>query len=73
MPIDPTIPSYASNFSKAYIRHLITAGESLAGTLLSIHNISFFLTLMSEARAHIEAGDYLKWSGEFIERYNAQA
>lgn len=72
-PIDPTIPSYASNFSKAYIRHLITAGESLAGTLLSIHNISFFLTLMSEARAHIEAGDYLKWSGEFIERYNAQA
>lgn len=70
-PIDETIPSYASNFSRAYIRHLVVAGESLAGTLLSIHNISFFLTLMKEARQHIEDGDFHSWSAKFIERYNA--
>lgn len=70
-PLDPTIPSYAANFSRAYIRHLIVAGESLAGTLLSMHNISFFLTLMSEARAHIEEGTFAPWSADFIERYRA--
>lgn len=70
-PIDETIKSYASNFSRAYIRHLVVAGESLAGTLISIHNISFFLTLMKEAREHIQAGDFANWSNDFIAKYNA--
>ena len=46
------------NFSRAYLRHLIMANEFLAHTLLSIHNTHFFLKLMAQARAHIEAGDY---------------
>lgn len=59
------------NFSRAYLRHLIMAKELLAHTLLSLHNTHFFLNLMEQARAHIEAGDYTQWSRTWIERYNA--
>ncbi len=70
-PIDETVPSYASNFTRAYIRHLVSANEMLGGTLLSIHNISFFLDLMYQAREHLELGDYAEWSNAWIARYNA--
>jgi len=58
------------NFSRAYLRHLIMAKELLAHTLLSLHNTHFFLNLMEQARAHIEAGDYAQWSAAWIARYN---
>ncbi len=58
------------NFSRAYLRHLIMAKELLAHTLLSIHNIHFFLNLMNEARSHIEIDDYYEWSKNWIQRYN---
>ncbi len=57
------------NFSRAYLRHLVVAGESLAGTLLSIHNLSFYAELMAAARQHIAAGTFLEWSSAWIERY----
>jgi len=59
------------NFSRAYLRHLVMAKELLAHTLLSIHNVHFFLDLMAQARAHIEAGDFEKWSRVWIARYEA--
>ncbi|MDG1301302.1 MAG: tRNA guanosine(34) transglycosylase Tgt [Opitutae bacterium] len=59
------------NFSRAYLRHLVMAKELLAHTLLSIHNTHFFLDLMEQARAHIEADDYTEWSAAWIARYNA--
>ena len=61
------------NFSRAYLRHLIMAKELLASTLLSIHNTHFFIDLLAQARAHIEAGDYTKWSASWIERYNSDS
>lgn len=70
-PIDETVVSYTSNFTRAYIRHLVTANEMLGCTLLSIHNISFFLDLMRQAREHLELGDYTEWSNSWIARYNA--
>ena len=57
------------NFSRAYLRHLVQANELLASTLLSIHNLHFFLDLMSQARAHIEAGDYDAWCKAWIQRF----
>ncbi len=57
------------NFSRAYLRHLTIAGEMLSGTLLTIHNLHFYLDLMSRARAHIEAGDYGAWHRAWIDRY----
>jgi queuine tRNA-ribosyltransferase len=65
--------NYTRNFSRAYLRHLTMAGEMLSGTLLTIHNLHFFLDLMREARAHIEAGDYAAWSRAWIERYETGA
>lgn len=59
------------HFSRAYLRHLTMAGEMLSGTLLTIHNLHFFLELMSQARAHIESGDYGSWHLSWIERYEA--
>ena len=59
------------NFSRAYLRHLFMAGEMLGGTLLTIHNLHFFLNLMEQARAHIEAGDFGPWHEGWIRRYEA--
>jgi queuine tRNA-ribosyltransferase len=59
------------NFSRAYLRHLMIAGEMLGGTLLTLHNLQFFLDLTAQARAHIEAGDYGPWHRIWIDRYEA--
>jgi queuine tRNA-ribosyltransferase len=61
------------HFSRAYLRHLVTAGEMLGGTLLSLHNLHFYLDLTAQARAHIERGDFGKWHLEWIRRYEAAA
>lgn len=61
------------NFSRAYLRHLMVAGEMLGGTLVTIHNLHFFLDLMAQARAHIETGDYGAWHRGWIARYEGGA
>jgi queuine tRNA-ribosyltransferase len=61
-PIESDCPCPACRHSKAYIRHLFMAKEMLGPTLLSIHNITFYQRLMSQARQHIEAGTF----GEFL-------
>ena len=58
-------------FSRAYLRHLSVANEMLAGTLLTIHNLHFYLDLMAQARARIEAGDFAPWHRAWIARYEA--
>ena len=60
------------NFSRAYLRHLFQAGEMLGGTLVTLHNLHFFLNLMEQARAHIEAGDYGPWHTAWIRRYEGK-
>ena len=59
------------HFSRAYLRHLSLANEMLAGTLLTIHNLHFYLDLMKQARAHVEAGDFAPWHRAWIERYES--
>lgn len=48
----------ARDYSRAYLHHLIKAGESLAGMLITWNNIAYYQTLMGGARAAIEAGSY---------------
>ena len=43
----------------------------LGGTLVTIHNLHFFLDLMAQARAHIEAGDFSAWQKSWIGRYES--
>ncbi len=70
-PLVEGLVNYTTRFSRAYLRHLQMAGEMLAGTLLTIHNLHFYLDLMSQVRTHLEQGDFLPWSRAWIERYEA--
>jgi queuine tRNA-ribosyltransferase len=70
-PLVPGLANYAAQFSRAYLRHLVMANEILASTLLTMHNLHFYLDLMAQARAHIEAGDFAPWSRAWIARYEA--
>ena len=61
-PIDSNMTGYVDNFySKAYLRHLIISKEILGAQIASIHNLSFYLWLVKEAREHIKAGDFSTW------------
>jgi len=61
-PIDPEAPSTVSiKYSKAYLRHLIISGEILGSQISSIHNLAFYLKLVSEARIQIKEGQFRKW------------
>jgi queuine tRNA-ribosyltransferase len=65
--IDDGIACEVSNYySKAYMRHLFKAKEILALQLASIHNLAFYLHIVTEARRHIIAGDYNAWKNETI-------
>ena len=69
-PLDETLDCYVSReFTKSYIRHLIVSKESLAGVLLTLHNLRFFVNLMEEARRHILADTFSEWSAGWIENY----
>jgi queuine tRNA-ribosyltransferase len=60
-------------FSRAYLRHVTLAGEIVSCTLLTLHNLHFYLNLMALAREHLEAGDFGAWHLAWIERYEAGA
>jgi len=66
-PIDATLGGYASTFhSKAYLRHLIINKEILGAQIASIHNLTFYLWLVSEARKQIEAGTFTPWKNNMV-------
>lgn len=66
-PIDPGIDSEISQFySKAYLRHLIKAKEILGLTIASVHNLAFYLHLVTEARKHILEWDFASWKREQV-------
>ncbi len=56
------------NFSRAYLRHLFNAGELLALELASIHNLHFYISLISEARKRILDGSFKEWKNKTIEK-----
>lgn len=68
-PLDEGLPNEVSNYySKAYLRHLFVANEILALQLASIHNLSFYLWLVTEARNHIMNGTFVSWKNEMAIR-----
>ncbi|RXE71002.1 tRNA guanosine(34) transglycosylase Tgt [Muribaculaceae bacterium Isolate-002 (NCI)] len=61
-PIQEDGPSYVDRtYSRAYLRHLFIADEILAMQIASIHNLAFYLWLVTQARQHIMAGDFADW------------
>ena len=66
-PLDPAGTSYVdSYYTKAYVRHLFNAGESLGKQIASIHNLAFYLDLVRVAREHILAGDFAQWKEQIV-------
>lgn len=68
-PIDPNGPAPTSRqHSKAYLRHLMHSKELLGGQIASVHNLSFFLWLVKEARNRIFDGSFGPWKTEMVEK-----
>ena len=53
--------------TKAYLHHLFKAQEYLALQIASIHNLAFYLRLVTDARKHIEQGDFTQWKKSVVE------
>lgn len=60
-PLDPDGCDIDRITSKAYLHHLFKAGELLAMQIASIHNLAFYLRLVTDARQHIIEGDFTQW------------
>jgi queuine tRNA-ribosyltransferase len=72
-PIDANSPCHSSRFySKAYLKHLVQSNEILGMQIATLHNLSFFLWLVGEARAHIQAGDFREWKEGMVPRLEAR-
>lgn len=70
-PVEEGCDCYTcKNYTKAYVRHLITTDEMLGGRLLSIHNIRFLIKLTEELREAIKENRVLEYKEKFLSKYN---
>ena len=73
-PIDPacTCPTCAA-FSRAYVRHLLAAGEMLAMRLAVMHNLHFYNELMARIRQALDEGRFEAFRAEYSEKLGRPA
>lgn len=68
-PIDPGLGGYVStHYSRSYLRHLIHSKEILGAQIASVHNLTFYLWLVREARKQIVAGTFATWKNQMVEK-----
>ena len=66
-PIDPAGYCFADlDYTKAYVRHLFTINEMLGKQVATLHNLSFYLWLVREARKHILVGTFSTWKAKMV-------
>ncbi|MFC2759004.1 tRNA guanosine(34) transglycosylase Tgt [Hallella multisaccharivorax] len=65
-PLDPNGCETDRVTTKAYLHHLFKAQELLAMQIASIHNLAFYLRLVTDARQHILAGDFVQWKNSIV-------
>ena len=69
-PLDPECDCYTCmNFSRAYLRHLVKAGEILAAMLITHHNIRFLIKLMENIREAIKNDSIVRFRERMLEKY----
>jgi queuine tRNA-ribosyltransferase len=72
-PIDPAGTSFVDSFySKAYLRHLVHAGEILGAQISTLHNLAFYLRLVKEARERIIDGTFLAWKNSIVKQLSVK-
>ncbi len=65
--IDPESDCFAdTQYSKAYVRHLFSCDEMLGMQIATIHNLTFYLWLVGEARKQIIAGTFAGWKNQMV-------
>jgi len=70
-PVESGCPCYTCrNFSRAYLHHLFQADEMLGPTLLSLHNIAYYLRLMADARRAIEERRFAAYRDGCLARWS---
>ncbi|SDX88661.1 tRNA guanosine(34) transglycosylase Tgt [Hymenobacter psychrophilus] len=68
-PIDAELGGYVSTFySRSYVRHLFHSKEMLGPQIASIHNLTFYLWLVKQARAQILAGTFREWKDVMVKK-----
>jgi queuine tRNA-ribosyltransferase len=68
-PLDPEGTSFVDHYySKAYLRHLVISKEILASQIGTLHNLAFYLWLVTEARNRILNGTFIVWKNEMVEK-----
>ena len=68
-PLDSAGTAFVDHqYSKAYLRHLTISKEILAAQIATIHNLSFYLSLVSQAREHIITGDFMEWKNKMVKQ-----
>lgn len=68
-PIDAELGGYVSTIhTKAYLRHLIQSGEMLGAMIASVHNLTFYLWLVGEARKKIIEGNFFAWKNVMVKK-----
>jgi len=68
-PIDEEGTSFVdTQYTKAYLRHMFVAKEMLGAMIASLHNLSFYLWLVGEARNHILKGDFSEWKNIMVKK-----
>ena len=73
-PLDPECPcETCTDYSRAYLSHLVRENELLAHRLVTLHNVSFMGDLCRRAREAIRAGSYEEFMGTWISRYTGGA
>jgi queuine tRNA-ribosyltransferase len=61
------------HFTRGYLRHLVKAEEILGLRLITLHNLHFYLNLMAQVRAAIEAGTFAEFRRAFVAGYRTSA
>jgi queuine tRNA-ribosyltransferase len=67
-PLDDLDNFASKGYSKAFLRHLLMQNEILGCQVASVHNLSFYLWLVNEARQRIIAGDFVAWKNRMVKQ-----
>ena len=71
--LDPEGTSFVDTYySKAYLRHLMISKEMLAPQIATLHNLSFYLWLVGEARNKIEEGNFVEWKNKMVKQMSTR-
>mgnify|MGYP001433223755 CR=1 FL=1 len=63
---------YENQYSKAYLRHLFMANETLGSQIAAIHNLNFYKNLLKIAREKIMAGEFASWKNNMVKKLNTR-